>query len=338
VPLHLENFGTYLGIDRLVYFDVNDFDEGALAPCTWDLARFVTSLILAGEAQQLPAETSRKLCNNFLDVYFATLAKGPIHRLDNDNATGLVKKLMQAVKTRERSHFLDERSRKYKTERKFRSDYAHYLPAARPEVELVREIINTLAQRENNTDFYRVHDVAFRIAGTGSLGIKRYAVLIEGHGFPNKNFILDVKEQQASALAPYGYCPQPEWENQAERVVSIQKHFQGMSPALLSAVEADTCSFTVKEYQPQQDRIDLANWAAKTSHAVELSSTLAEILAWGELRSADWLGSATRMELNSFGRQATLKDDLLDYAQIYAKKAQQDFKEFAQAYDNGQLG
>jgi hypothetical protein len=71
---------------------------------------------------------------------------------------------------------------------------------------------------------------------------------------------------------------------------------------------------------------------------VELSSTLAEILAWGELRSANWLGSATGMDLNSFGRQAILKDDLLNYAQAYAKKAKQDFKEFAQAYDNGQLG
>lgn len=30
--LHLENFGSYKGDNRLVYFDVNDFDESALAP------------------------------------------------------------------------------------------------------------------------------------------------------------------------------------------------------------------------------------------------------------------------------------------------------------------
>jgi uncharacterized protein (DUF2252 family) len=41
--LHLENFGSYKGDDRLVYFDVNDFDEAALAPLTWDGVRFLTS-------------------------------------------------------------------------------------------------------------------------------------------------------------------------------------------------------------------------------------------------------------------------------------------------------
>src|SRR4051812_19196136 len=37
--LHLENFGAYKGENRLVYFDLNDFDEACLAPATWDLVR-----------------------------------------------------------------------------------------------------------------------------------------------------------------------------------------------------------------------------------------------------------------------------------------------------------
>ena len=32
--LHLENFGSYKGDNRLTYFDLNDFDEAILAPCT----------------------------------------------------------------------------------------------------------------------------------------------------------------------------------------------------------------------------------------------------------------------------------------------------------------
>ena len=42
--LHLENFGTYKGDNRLVYFDVNDFDEVALAPAVWELSRMSTSI------------------------------------------------------------------------------------------------------------------------------------------------------------------------------------------------------------------------------------------------------------------------------------------------------
>lgn len=34
--LHLENFGSYKGDNRLVYFDLNDFDEAALAPACQD--------------------------------------------------------------------------------------------------------------------------------------------------------------------------------------------------------------------------------------------------------------------------------------------------------------
>src|SRR5215475_7178169 len=36
--LHLENFGSYRGENRLVCFDITDFDEAALAPVTWDVA------------------------------------------------------------------------------------------------------------------------------------------------------------------------------------------------------------------------------------------------------------------------------------------------------------
>src|SRR3954465_4657333 len=47
--LHLENFGSYKGDNRLVYFDINDFDEAALGGATWDLSRLITSIFLAGE-------------------------------------------------------------------------------------------------------------------------------------------------------------------------------------------------------------------------------------------------------------------------------------------------
>src|SRR6185312_14746359 len=42
--LHVENFGTYKGDNRLTYFDVTDFDEAALGPLTLDLVRFLASI------------------------------------------------------------------------------------------------------------------------------------------------------------------------------------------------------------------------------------------------------------------------------------------------------
>ena len=47
--LHLENFGTFKGDNRMVYFDLNDFDEAILAPVLWELVRIVTSIFIAFE-------------------------------------------------------------------------------------------------------------------------------------------------------------------------------------------------------------------------------------------------------------------------------------------------
>src|SRR5262250_1305437 len=41
--LHLENFGSYKADNRLVYFDLNDFNEAVLAPSAWELLRMTTS-------------------------------------------------------------------------------------------------------------------------------------------------------------------------------------------------------------------------------------------------------------------------------------------------------
>src|SRR6185503_12736779 len=40
--LHLENFGSYKGDNRVVYFDVNDYDESLLAPASWEFVRLLT--------------------------------------------------------------------------------------------------------------------------------------------------------------------------------------------------------------------------------------------------------------------------------------------------------
>ena len=40
------------GDNRLPYFDVNDFDEPFLAPASWDLVRFLTSLWVGADMRQ----------------------------------------------------------------------------------------------------------------------------------------------------------------------------------------------------------------------------------------------------------------------------------------------
>ena len=50
--LHLENFGSFKGRDRLVYFDINDFDEAMLMPAIWELVRLLCSVVVASTSIQ----------------------------------------------------------------------------------------------------------------------------------------------------------------------------------------------------------------------------------------------------------------------------------------------
>ena len=53
--LHLENFGSYKADNRLVYFDVNDFEEAVLAPASRDLVRLLASVRVGAESVGLPS-------------------------------------------------------------------------------------------------------------------------------------------------------------------------------------------------------------------------------------------------------------------------------------------
>lgn len=335
--LHLENFGTFKGENRLTYFDINDFDEGLLAPAAWDLARLLTSFNLAAGLLGMPEEEIDALGIHLIETYFMTLAQGQIGSLERATATGLVKTLMRSLKSRRRSKFLDESSRFGKKGRKFKIETDRYEPVSKDERRKVKETMQALGQATGREKFFDVHDVAFRVAGTASLGLRRYAVLVEGRGSPDENFILDLKEARPSALASKLDLPQPAWASQAHRAVEIQMRMQAMPPALLAPLQMDDRWYILRELQPAQDKLNLADLDKHPEQTRSLVASLARIVAWGQLRSGGRNGSAIADELIAFGEQAALKTELLQYAQRYARQVQADYAQFCAAYDAGQM-
>lgn len=61
-------------------------------------------------------------------------------------------------------------------------------------------------------DFYDVLDVARRVAGTGSLGLDRFTILVRGKGSPDSNNMLDLKQSLPSSLLPRLKVTQPKWK------------------------------------------------------------------------------------------------------------------------------
>jgi uncharacterized protein (DUF2252 family) len=327
--LHLENFGTYKGDNRLVYFDINDFDEASLAPCTWDVTRLSTSIIVGAETLGVEESQTLNLCQTFLTAYRNTLAQGQARTVETETAKGLVKDLLNSLKLRNRPDFLDRHTELKKGKRRLIIDNKRVTEATKDQQQRVIDSIeNWQKDTHQNDKFFQILDVQQRIAGTGSLGVERYVVLVEGKGSPDNNFLLDFKQSRKSSLQPYLTLPQPHWENQADRVVAIQKRVQGTSPALLGVVKHENHSYVLRELQPVQDKVCLNAWEGKIGRLEKLMRTMGEVTAWDHLRSSGRQGSAIADELIEFAHKPDWNDQVLDYARSYAERVQVDYRLF----------
>ena len=331
--LHLENFGCYKGENRLAYFDLNDFDEAILAPAHWELSRFLVSVLVAAEALQVQPSDATALCEVFLEAYAAALVDGKARWVERATATGMVHDLLRGVKERSRAAFLDSRTDIKGGKRRLRLDGKKALVADEADRDKVTAFMASFAQTQRAPEFFKVLDVARRIAGTGSLGVERYVILVRGRGGADGQFLLDLKHAPGSALAPHVRIPQPIWPSEAERVVSVQRRVQAISPAFLSAVHIGDRSYVLKELLPSQDRLVLERWNGKLRRLEGVMRTMGEVVAWGQLRASGRQGAATADAWIAFGREArTWRAPLLADAQAYARQVVADWQLFAAEY------
>ncbi|WP_130619215.1 DUF2252 domain-containing protein [Dyella amyloliquefaciens] len=333
--LHLENMGSYKGDNRLVYFDLNDFDEAALAPSSWELVRLLTSVHMAASSLNLNTSQANHLCRDFLDSYAAELRMGKARWVERDMASGMVGDLLGSLRGRLRPHFLDSRTVRKGKHRTLRIDGRRALPVTDKQREKVTALIDRIAAREDKPRFYRVLDVARRIAGTGSLGVDRYAVLIEGKGSPDGNYLLDLKQALPSSLVPHLGIRQPQWRSEAERVVSVQARMQAISPAFFRAVTMGQKSYVLRGLQPTEDRLALTDWGGKLDRLEGVLGTMGKLVAWAQLRSSGREGAATADQLMAFGEKRRWPTQLLGVAKDCTKQVRRDWKTYCKAFDQG---
>ncbi|MBA5690584.1 DUF2252 domain-containing protein [Duganella sp. LX47W] len=331
--LHLENFGTYKGDNRLTYFDLNDFDEAALAPASWELSRFLVSLLVAARVLNVRRADATFLCQRFLDTYAAELATGKARWLERATARGMIKDLLRDIRTRSRPAFLDRRTDIHSGKRKLRLDGIKALPVGEAERARVTTLMERYAASQSDPRFFKVQDVARRIAGTGSLGVERYVVLLRGRGGTDGNFLLDIKHAPGSALAPYLPGAQPTWDSEAQRIVDIQRRVQAITPAFLAAMPFDGQSYVLKELLPDQDRLSLDLWNGRLTRLETVMCAMGSLVAWAHLRSGGRQGSAYADEWIAFGADARRwQAGLLDHAQACHRQVLADWKAYAAAF------
>jgi uncharacterized protein (DUF2252 family) len=331
--LHLENFGTFRGDNRLEYFDINDFDEAALAPCTRDLVRCACSILLAADEVGLSAREGRGLCATFMSRYLEALGDGRARWVERETAMGEVRRLIKGLVTRTRAVLLRKRTEVTRSgRRRIRVDGRRALGATERERSWATRLVRAAAE-PGERDFFRVLDVARRIAGTGSLGVERYVVLVEGRGSPDRNQLIDLKQARPSAMMAGSGVRRRRWGSEAERVVWVQTHMQAASPALLRAVRAGERSYILRELQPSEDRLDLTSMTPTGFEGV--METTGALVAWAQLRASGRNGAAGPDLLIDHVREGRWQRAAAEYAAMYAKRVQRDRREFRTAWKDG---
>src|SRR5262249_42040241 len=148
---------------------------------------------------------------------------------------------------------------------------------------------------------YEVVDCAFRVAGTGSLGLRRYVFLARQVKNPSKYLLIDMKQALPSCIRAHVSITQPGWASEAARVVAIQQRMHNICPALLGTTHFKGADYVVKEMQPTADRIDFMLLRDRYKDIECVIEDMALLTASVQLRSAGRQGAAIPDELIAFG-------------------------------------
>ncbi|MBS1622565.1 MAG: DUF2252 family protein [Bacteroidetes bacterium] len=327
--LHLENFGSFRGDDSLVYFDVNDFDEAVKAPLSWEVARFVTAIIISRQALGYDRKESLKMARLALGHYAESIAGMKALIVQRDSARGLMADFFEQATDRSRADFIDNVTKTDGRRRKFNLDGVHLEPLDRKQHErLMKKLPDMLAATPHMAQWpFRVEDCCLRLAGTGSIGVERYAILIMRKD-TDKHYILDMKQARASSLLSNLKTRQPKWRNEAERIICIQRLMQFFPPALLDYVHMGGKDFVLKELQPVRNKMDFALFAGRPEHMEDVIGTMAQIAAWTHLRSTGRLGTSTADDLAALTGTTRWQKDIYSLSVRLAAQVEEDFALF----------
>ncbi|GBO54011.1 hypothetical protein APA_1959 [Pseudanabaena sp. lw0831] len=333
--LHVENFGNYKADNRHVYFDINDFDEAVLAPCTWEIARLLTSIFVSTETYSVELQIAEKLCQKFLNSYIQTISKGKAYWMGEDMAPPVIEDLLARKNQVKRRELLEERTvlDKETQKRSLKIDFKKAKPISDLQRQKVTSFMEVFASKHPNPKFFKLLDVAQRIAGKGSLGLERYVLLVEGKGSPDGNYLLDLKRALPSSLAVHNVWAQPTWESESDRIVSIQKRLQAIPIAFLHSVTIGKDSFVLRGLQSTQsptDHLKIEKWDDKLPHSEMLMQSLGQVVAWSHLRSSGRQGSTIIDQLIDFASKSKWKTEVMEYAKVYSQQVKLDWKEFCQ--------
>jgi uncharacterized protein (DUF2252 family) len=331
---HVRNLGAFAAPDGRLVFDINDFDETITAPFEWDLKRLATSLTLCGRAlaakksaceQAVLAFTERyrKFIDTFSRMPVTEVARYQVHRLQR------ISPVSKALLKAERStppHNLEKLTGPASAPAEKRRFKEQEPVLTRVNAAQRRAVLASLVEYNQTLQPERRHflaqyypiDVAFKVVGTGSVGLRDYVIYFEGNG-PADPLFLQIKEQPGSAYAPYVGADNLT-SHQGQRVVNGQRAMQFQSDPFLGWTTIANRHYEVRQLNDHKGSIEIEDLAGEG--LVEYAEMCGELLARGHARSGDscvlagYIGNGKR-----FG------EAIVRFAEAYADQTEKDWEE-----------
>jgi len=258
---HLSNFGLYASPERQLLFDLNDFDEGAIAPWEWDVKRLAASIHIGGRDIGLSERACRDASEQAVTSYQTSLAdlmeltalERYYTQVNTDQVMAFVtsssgRRVTRDVVRKARRRTADQVLARITTRRDDgRLCIVDEPPITRHADHATLEQMNTLFDQYRSTlredtavllSQFEIVDTVLRVVGVGSVGTRCYVILLLGPS--GEALFLQAKEAQDSVLVSHGGMPpvvpghpgDRDW-SQGHRVVAAQRVLQAQSDPFL---------------------------------------------------------------------------------------------------------
>jgi uncharacterized protein (DUF2252 family) len=346
---HLLNFGTFATPERNQVFDLNDFDETQVGPWEWDIKRLAASLVVAARTAGLAdgdGVTAAQGCGAEYRTEMATMAELSAFevwhsRLDVDAiiagapdkpARTLAKRSVAKARQRTSLQALAKLTTVRGGRRVIVEDPPVVIRLSDVQLEQARGFVKAYLatldpDRTLLLDRYEFVDAALKVVGVGSVGTRCFVVLLAGKADLDPLF-LQVKEAQASVLAPYGGGPR--YRNQGKRVVVGQRIMQAASDAFLGWARADGFATYVRQLRDMKGSVPLE--VARSDDLILYGRLCGAALARAHARAgqpavlAGYLGSSTAFD-----------EALAAFALAYADQNDRDYESFLDGIRSGRI-
>ncbi len=348
---HLGNFGFYASPERDLVFDLNDFDEAHPGAWEWDLRRLAVSTWVAGrdnDAGEDECEQAVARCVTAYSENIARLAESPLlarsyEHLEADDLEDRTerkksRRAVSAAADRARKRTSDRALPRFVTDDGGERRIVVEPPLiVRPDGARRDAVLSALdgylatlpPHWARILGGYHAVDVAHKVVGVGSVGLRAYLVLCEGSS-PDDVLFLQLKQARRSVVAPFVHGDEALHAHQGQRVVEYQQALQTVSDPLLGWTTVGDHQYYVRQFRDMKGAIVLDDLDAAA--LADYAAVCGELLAKGHART-----SGASMIAGYLGGGGRVRDALCRFARAYADQTEADHACFLGAIRSGRL-